>query len=324
MSNIDRKTTIFAPQEIADLSLQEIRRREETKDAGVSLGIPHIDAKMPALRPGQLAVIAGRPSHYKSGLAQFWARKTAKECMDVQDEAVVYVTWEMAIEELGIYDLAVAGALDATSIANGEVSKDDWVTLKNAAMKRSAIPLWYIGHSLFRRKQRERLSMKHVSEAMYWLDDQQGFKCRLLVLDYLNRIRPEPGHRQDRRIEIDEIMDTAKDMALFLGCPVIMLAQSLRRAEDRDWKLPTKNDLKESGGIEECADKILTVWFPKVDYAIGSIIEGPDGTELTVTEDLWILGLVKQKDGPGGGYFVMSVDPARNSIVPWDSRTVID
>jgi replicative DNA helicase len=186
------------------------------------------------------------------------------------------------------------------------------------------LPLWLIGHSLAKRKKRAHITIHTLEQALYWIEDNykddagNGFKARILYVDYLNLMRPDENTGDQRRNEIESIARCAKDMALFLGCPVVMLAQARRECEDREWKLPIMRDAYESAAIEQYADKILSVWMPK---ATGDRkVALPEGGMIDNTEHLLILGLVKQKDGPAGGYFKLYVDPARNEIAPMERR----
>lgn len=312
---------VYTPVEVARYTLDELERRRAEKTTGVPMGISDVDAIMNPLRPGQLVVILGRPGNYKSGLAQWWARHTAfalRESADV--EVVVYTTLEMPIEELGMYDLAVQARLDAAAVSRGEIDDAELEALQNAAAQRAVLPLWLIGHSLAKRKKRAHITIHTLEQALYWIEDNykdaagNGFKARIVFLDYLNLMRPDENIGNERRNEIESIVRCAKDMALFLGCPVVMLAQARRECEDREWKLPTLRDAYESASIEQYADKIMSVWMPRATN--DRKISLPEGKVIENTEHLLLLGLVKQKDGPAGGYFKLYVDPSRNEIAP--------
>lgn len=312
---------VYTPAEVARYTLDELERRRTEKAPGVPFGIGDVDAVMTPLRPGQLVIVMGRPGNYKSGTAQWWARRTAQELRRVgAADVVTYTTLEMPIEELGMYDLAVQARLDAAAVSRGEIDDAALTELRNSAGQRAVLPLWLIGHSLAKRKKRAHITIHTLEQALYWIEDNykdeagNGFKARILYVDYLNLMRPDENTGDQRRNEIESVARCAKDMALFLGCPVVMLAQARRECEDREWKLPVMRDAYESAAIEQYADKILSVWMPK---ATGDRkVALPEGGVIDNTEHLLILGLVKQKDGPAGGYFKLYVDPARNEIAP--------
>ncbi len=309
----------YTPTEVARYTLEELQRKKADPKGGIPFGIQDVDAKMNPLRPGELNILIGRPSHYKSGLAQWWARNIA---LGIEEPGtyVVFGTVEMAIEELGLYDLAVQAKLDAGMLARGELEPGDWEALEAAGMKRAALPLWLLGHSLARRRKRIRMTITAIEQALYWIEDNWqdkngvGFRAKVVFLDYLNLLKTD-RRVQDRRIEISDIVASAKDLALTLGCPVVMLAQAGRQCDERQWKLPVMADCMESAALEQYADRVFSVWMPKVTD-LGHDIQRPDGKvyPADVVPNLLVLGMLKQKSGPAGGYFSLYVDPAQNQL----------
>lgn len=308
---------IYTPPQVGNLVLDTIAERKAKPGAGVRLGIPLIDKQMLPLRPGELITVTGRPSNYKSGLMTYWARNVARTIQ--QDESsdkkiVVYITWEMAIEEIGLYDLAASTGLSAAELAQGRCSDIDFESLRTAAMKRAMSPIWLIGHSIERRKKRPRLTLSNVARALLWIEEEMGFKPEIVFLDYLQQMEPERTDSKGevtRRMDIFENVHRCKDMALALACPVVLGVQASRSVDERPWKLPGMGDQMESSNIEHTADKMISVWYPCRTEKLGSTL--PD-ENVQVTENLLIIGLVKQRLGPAGGYFKMYVDPSRNEI----------
>ena len=305
---------VYTPSEVGTLVLGAVSERKANPGAGIRLGIPEVDAQLLPLRPGELVTITGRPGNYKSGLMQFWARRVANELLASQDEhgIVVYVTWEMAVEEIGLYDLAAATALDAAELAQGRLDDAAFERLQAAAVRRACIPLWLIGHSIERRKKRPRLTMGNVAKALEWIEDNMEFHPRIVFLDYLQQMEPErrPGQEVNRRMDIFENVHRCKDMALALGCPVVLGVQATRAVDERTWKLPQIGDQMESSNIEHTADKMISVWMPKTSEPPGLL----GNTDLEVNDNLLILGIIKQKLGPAGGWWGLYVDPTRNVI----------
>ena len=308
----------YSPPEVSTLVLKTIAERKARPGAGVRLGIPSIDKQMLPLRPGDLVTITGRPSNYKSGLMSYWARKVAKDITEAEDsenKVVVYITWEMAIEEIGMYDLAATSGLSAAELAQGRCSDIDFESLQQAAMRRAMSPLWLIGHSIERRKKRPKLTLSNVAKALMWLDDEMGMRPEIVFLDYLQQMEPErfdPKGEVSRRMDIFENVHRCKDMALHLGCPVVLGVQASRGVDERDWKLPLMGDQMESSNIEHTADKMLSVWYPKMTEKRGDLL--PRENSLIVSDNLLILGLVKQRMGPAGGWFPLWVNPLTNEL----------
>jgi replicative DNA helicase len=303
---------IYAPPQVGELTYKEIERRVEDKTPGINTGLKKVDGWVQPLRPGQLVTIIGRPAHYKSGLAQWWAR-TAAERLQESDDAVVYVTTEMSVEELGMYDVARGTGLDVDKLALGKLTPEELATVAAATVKRGASHLWLLGHSAGRPRARVRMSISTIERALMWIEDHMQFKPRMVVLDYLNLLDcdRDAGKITDMRADLTEVVRSAKDMALTLQCSVLLLAQAHRRVDDREWPLPQMSDAKETAAIEEFSDKMFSVCLPKV-YGLTEVKRGR--VSMPVHDDLMLLTLLKQKGGEAGKIFALQVDYARNEL----------
>lgn len=311
----------YAPQTVAELTLQEVERRRGQR-SGVSFGLAGPDGVVNPLRPGELVVVLGRPSHYKTGLMQWWARSLATSLRG-SGRGVAYCTTEMAIEELGIYDLSNLANLDAREVSRGRVSDEELAEIRRASMDRATIPLWLLGHSLSTRKKRVRISVYTIEKALFWIEDHAEFTAEAVFLDYLNLMQSDRrGGYESRRTDISEIVQCCKDMALFMGAPVVLAAQARREVDDRDWQMPTIRDGMESAAIEQYADKVLAVWMPHVSGKEGQV-RAPSGQVWEVDEHLLLLALLKQKNGPSRGLWPLYVDQGHNFVGPWEERSEV-
>lgn len=315
MMTENARDLIYTPSEVGTLVLGAIEERRADPGAGIRLGISPVDQALLPLRPGELVTITSRPGHYKSGLMTFWARNIARDLLkeEKKQDVVVFVTWEMAIEEIGLYDLAAAIKLDAADLAQGRVDDAGLVKLQGAAMRRASIPLWLVGHSIKRRKKRTRLTLSNVARALMWIEENMAFHPSIIFLDYLQQMETERRKGQEiaRRLDIFENVHRCKDMALAMGCPVVLAVQAGRQVDGREWKLPQMGDQQESSNVEQTADKMMSLWYPSRSLRRGEEIQA---TGLFVEDNLLILGLVKQRLGPAGMWWPLHVDPARNEI----------
>jgi len=116
-----------------------------------------------------------------------------------------------------------------------------------------------------------------------------------------------------------EIVDLATDMAIAFGTPVMLGTQAGRQVLERRWKLPQMHDAQETSNIEQSASAFLSLYMPAKTHAVGSVIEIA-GQQVTVTKDLLIVALLKQKDGPAPHYFLFRIDFATNKLHPVDFR----
>jgi replicative DNA helicase len=109
-----------------------------------------------------------------------------------------------------------------------------------------------------------------------------------------------------------DIVDRAKDMALAFRCPVILGCQAGRGVKERQWRLPQLDDGQETSNLEQSADKFVSVWMPKNDYP-NQTIDGPTGP-IMVTNNMLIIGIMKQKFGPAPVIGMYHVKPEVNEI----------
>lgn len=318
MSNEYDSSIVYTPTEVAKLVLSAVKERRDHPGAGVRSYVTPLDEVMLPMRPGELITVMGRQSNYKSGLMQYMARRVAEQIRNDEEagEIVVYITWEMAVEELGLYDLAASTGISAVDISQGRIDDGSWEALELAAAKRSIVPLWLIGHSVERRKRRPDLTLTNIAKALQWVDSEMGVHPKIVFMDYLGQMQPEKG--EDRRMQVFENVRRSKDMALALGCPVVLGVQAGRQMDGRQWKLPEAGDGQESSNIEQTADKMISVWMPKTSEPIGQPcpMPGQGMPEVMVTENLLVLGLKKQRLGPANRVMFCYVNPERNEIAP--------
>lgn len=326
---------MFTPAEASALALANARRQAEIVDEdGVPFPLPQVAAQsaesagIQALMPGDLCVILGRPSMGKSMIAQWWARKHAERLRDRRDEDrfVAFCTWEVAAEDIMLFMLSAASGVNMSDIRMGRVTPERMRDLFAAANRFVQTPLYLFGHSTLRRMRRPRMALQDIVATLDALDEgvvgDRQLKPALIVLDYLQRTRfsgmfdgAEYGQNaSSRREQMMITVDQAKDMAFRYGCPVILLAQAGRQVDERRIKLPTMSDGQETSNLEQAPDVVLTVWKPSVTEPINSTIEIGANT-YTVTDQMLLLALAKQKFGPTGNVFPLRVRPGLNEVL---------
>jgi len=310
---------VYTPNEVGKLALEELQTRRTDPAAGVSTHIGSLDEVVIPFRPGDLIVIMANSSHGKTQFMQYVLRQEAKKIVDKkaepETEIVVFVTWETAVEELGMYDIASYTKIPSDKLYQGKITDDDWKNLEVAAFKRSVSPVWVIGHSIKRRKKRPHLTMNNVLAALQWIEEEFGLHPILICLDYLQRM--EPDIRDVRRLQVFDSTNRAKDMALAMGCPVLLGCQAKRNIVDREWKLPRMSDGEETSNIEHTADKVLSFWYPKMTETTDVLGK----TGIPITDNLMICGLMKQRYGKAGQWWPLHIDPEINHIASMELTT---
>jgi len=309
---------VFSPNDAVKLALSSIESRRNEGYKGVKLGLSELDDYFLPGRPGEMIGVLGRSREYKSGLMQWWGRSVAKELIAEKNltECVIYVTWEVAIEEIICFDLAYTARMNAIDVVQGKLSDEEMERLRLVeGPRRATMPLYLIGHSIGEKRARPRLSMKAVSEAIYELMDTFSLSPRVVFLDYLQQIEAEQG--RDRRMEIFYSVYACKDLALALGCPVVMGSQANRESyRAGDWGIPSFTSSMESSNFEQTCDKMIGTWYPIKTHPDTPTLETKAGEVLRVNENLLLLQIMKQKIGPSGRWWPLYVNPSINDIKP--------
>jgi replicative DNA helicase len=316
----DVSTIIYTPQDAGNLALQMIDTLRKDAGGGVRSGIPDLDKILLPLRASELITVLGYTSHYKSGFMN-WLSKQAIKTIDPEDtdSVVIRVTWEQSVEEDTISWLAGDANLSVSNLARGLVDESEWTKLNASGTRRAAVPMWIVGHSQQdnkeRRRARPRMTMTDVGLATEMIasgDLTNGVRktVRMVVLDYLQRIRPDPQDGDTKREQMMEAVNRAKDCAIAYGCPVVLGVQVGRQVTDRIDKTPRIDDGQETSNIEQSSDKVFSLWYPMKTEPLGAML--PGGVE--VTKNLLILKLLKQKLGEAPATFALWVDPERNII----------
>lgn len=305
---------LFTPNDVSILTLAEIDKNRKDPGNGVRVGISGIDTILNPLRPSREVFILGRPSHGKTSFCTQWARNLATTLQQTgkDGEVVVFITWEMPVEDFGMYDLASECKMDSAALDQGKVTPDEWTALEAAAMRRATLPLWLIGHSVARRKKMPRLTMTNVAQSLMWAEREMGIKPKAIFLDYLQLIQPEES--KERRLQVEENVYRIKDMAQALGTVAIAAAQARREVDDREWKVPMMGDGQESSAIEQAADVVIGVSRPILYTEAGKVVSGCD---LVCEESLLLVGIEKQRKGRVG-WRPMYFRPEINLIGDWE------
>jgi replicative DNA helicase len=199
---------------------------------GLATGFTDFDNKTGGLRPGDLIIVAGRPSMGKTTLAVNMAEYAAVS--PDSKASVAIFSMEMPAEQLVTRMLASIGHVPLNSIRGGRISDDDWVRINSATSQLSEARI-FIDES-------PALTPTDLRARARRLKREHGLD--LIVVDYL-QLMQVPGTKENRATEIAEISRGLKALAKELGVPVIALSQLNRAVEQRNEKKPVMSDLRE-------------------------------------------------------------------------------
>jgi replicative DNA helicase len=255
--------------------IDELYNRDNQNDiTGVPTGFIDLDRMTSGLQPGDLIIVAGRPSMGKTAFSINIGENVAID----SGLPVAVFSMEMGGAQLAMRMLGSVGRLDQHRLRTGRLNDEDWPRLTHAIQKMNEIQ-FYIDET-------PGLSSIELRARSRRLARQCG-KLGLIIVDYLQLMGAStPG--ENRASEISEISRNLKGLAKELHCPVIALSQLNRSLEQRPNKRPVMSDLRESGAIEQDADVILFIYRDQV--------YNPDSPDKGTAEI--IIG--KQRNGPIG------------------------
>ncbi len=252
------------------------QRENQGSVTGVPTGFDDLDEKTSGFQPGDLIIVAGRPSMGKTAFSLNIAENVA---LDTK-KAVAVFSMEMGATQLATRMIGSVGRLDQHRMRNGNLEDEDWARLTTALGKLNDAPIFI--------DEGAGLSSFDVRARARRLHRQTG-GLGLIVVDYLQLMAGTSGRASENRAtEISEISRSLKSLAKELEVPVVALSQLNRSVEQRPDKRPVMSDLRESGAIEQDADLILFIYRDEV--------YNPDSEDKGTAEII----IAKQRNGPIG------------------------
>jgi len=257
--------------------IDELYNRDNPSDiTGIATGFADLDSKTSGLQPGDLIVVAGRPSMGKTALSLNIAENVA---LDANLPVAVF-SMEMGATQLVMRMLGSIGRLDQHKMRTGRIAEEDWHKLTTALGRLSEVPMFI--------DETPGLTAMEVRARARRLARQNDGKLGLIVIDYI-QLMSGNGKGENRATEISDISRSLKSLAKELHVPVIALSQLNRSLEQLPNKRPVMSDLRESGAIEQDADVILFIYRDEVynqdspdkgsaEIIIGKQRNGPIGT----------------------------------------------
>ncbi len=237
-------------------------------------GFADLDRMTSGLQPGDLVVVAGRPSMGKTAFALNVGEHVALNT----GQPVAVFSMEMGASQLALRMIGSVGRLDQHKLRTGRLASEDWERLSAALGRLNEAPILI--------DETPALNAIEVRSRARRLMKTYG-KLGLVIVDYLQLMQASTTG-ENRATEISEISRSMKALAKELRVPVMALSQLNRSLEQRPNKRPVMSDLRESGAIEQDADLILFIYRDEV--------YNPETQEKGVAEI--IVG--KQRNGPIG------------------------
>ena len=259
--------------------IDHLYHRDNPSDVtGVPTGFHDLDSKTAGLQPGDLIIVAGRPSMGKTAFALNIAENVALNTL----LPVAVFSMEMSGTQLATRMLGSIARVDQHKMRTGRLSDQEWHDLSEAMGRLHDAPIFI--------DETAALNSLEIRTRARRLWRQFGGKLGLVVVDYLQLMSAtNTKGSENRATEISEMSRSLKALAKELKVPVIALSQLSRAVEQRNDRRPMMSDLRESGAIEQDADVILFIYRDEV-YS-------PDKPEAKGRAEI-IIG--KQRNGPIG------------------------
>ena len=211
----------------------------------ISSGISNLDSVIGGFFGGELTVIGARPAVGKSVFGMNVALAAAK-----QGYKVGIVSREMTDIQYGQRVMAYASGVDGQRIRKARLEEEDWMKMADALGPTSTMPIEFL------------FTVRTVDELRAEVQRKVNRgEIDMLVVDYLQLMDAAQKFKEDR-LRVGYISKALKDIATDFRMPVIALAQVKRYAGGARAKMPTLEDLKDSGSIEQDADNVIFLHNP--------------------------------------------------------------
>ncbi len=247
--------------------------------SGVSSGFTDLDQLTGGLHPGELIILAARPSMGKTAFATNIAEHVAVD----QKMATLFVSLEMSRTELAQRMLCARGEIPGEKFRSSFLSAEDRRELVEASAELSTAPL-FIDDTPSR-------TVTEIAAAARRLKRKNSLS--LLIIDYLQLIEPDNSN-DPRQEQVAKMARRLKAMARELKIPVICLAQLNRLAELSKDNRPRLSHLRESGAIEQDADVVMFVH--REEYYMSK--EKKDDPAFQHLKGIADIIIAKQRNGP--------------------------
>jgi replicative DNA helicase len=274
----ERISTQFA--HIDELLKESFERITHLMEAGTDItgtpsGFRDIDRLTSGFQPGNLIIVAARPSMGKSALALGMAANIAVR----HDRPVALFTLEMSKAEVTQRLMCSEGKVESQRLRTGKLAADDWPRLTAACSKLTKAPI-YVDDT-------GSITLMEIRSKLRRLKMHEP-NLSLVIIDYLQLMTS--GTTVENRVqEVSQISRALKVLARDLEVPIVALSQLSRAVEQRHDKRPILSDLRESGSIEQDADLVMFVY--RDEYY------NPEDSESAGIAELI---LAKHRNGPTG------------------------
>jgi replicative DNA helicase len=286
-------------QDMNVLIMEEFKRIQEAGEGnvptGVMTGFEDLDKMLGGLQPGEMIILAARPSMGKTAFALNLAEqvalgtstpRTIRPDAGRQRTPCGFFSLEMSKGSLCQRLLSAWSGIDSKRLRLGQLHQAEYQTLLDVAQDLQQAPI-YIDDT-------PGLSITSLRARARRMVAQHG--VRAIFLDYLQLLTSPAQARESRQVEVSAISRGVKELARELKVPIVALSQLNRGAENREGNRPRLSDLRESGSLEQDADVVLLLHREEYYHLNDPEWEVNNPDKKGVAEII----VAKQRNGPTG------------------------
>lgn len=254
LDGANRKTNMNTFTSFGEV-IGEVITEAQNPGAGLKTGFHLFDHLTGGLRPGEMILVAARPSHGKTTLALQMAFNVAHKTKI----PVAIFSLEMRRQQLIQRLLANIAGVPAGNLRDGHLTDAEWERITYWGALVANAPMWIDDTpDLSASEMRSRLMRMKI-------------KPGLVIVDYIQLMRS--ADRVENRVqEIAAVSRGVKAIAKTLSIPVMACCQLNRAAEGRADGMPDLSDLRESGQLEQDADIVAFIHRDKMKASINDPI----------------------------------------------------
>jgi replicative DNA helicase len=253
--------------------------QRQGKLTGLPTGFIDLDKLTTGMHPGEMIVIAARPSVGKTSLAMNIAEHVALD----NNIPVGVFSLEMTADSLVLRMLCSRSRVNLRNVRDGFLAERDFPKLTSSAGKLANAALFIDDSSGL-----SILQLRAKARRMY-----QQYGIKLFVIDYLQLLHSSSRKAENRQQEIADISGGIKALAKELNVPIIVLSQLNREVEREKGRPPRMSDLRESGSIEQDADLVGLLYRPQKPGEDEDMAPSEPSDAIPVN-----LLIAKQRNGP--------------------------
>lgn len=241
MKTRSNKLNYFFDQAIA------LSDRQKETSAIIKSGLPGLDSLTQGFFPGELVVVGSRPAMGKTQFMINLSIRIGSSC------PILYVSFDLSPNILTARFISAITKIPVQKILSGTLDSEEDQRVRQSADVIAGLNIFV--------KDKGYHSMNEIQSSIVDHSKQHGTK--MVIIDYLQLINIQ-GFRGNRDQEISYVCRELKNTAKELDICIVLVCQLNRGVEYRGYtKRPMLHDLRDSGSIEEDADKVILLYRPE-------------------------------------------------------------